>query len=225
MHPVLCLRPEPGLSATMARGTALGLEMIGLPLSRIAPVTWDVPASESFDAILAGSANIFRHGGAGLVGLHSLPVMAVGQTTAAAARDAGFKVNQIGHGGLQLLIDRLADQPMRFLRLCGEDRVPLQLHPGHQLVERIVYHSVPLHIPDSASPVFARKPVVLLHSAASAQLFVSECKRLVLDRATIVLAALGPRIIADIGDGWGQVLLPDTPDDTALLAKVAKMCK
>lgn len=209
----------------MARGTAIGLEMIGLPLSQIVPVAWEVPAPESFDAILAGSANIFRHGGAGLAAVQALPVLAVGQTTAIAARDAGFTVSQTGQGGLQPLVDSLADQTIRFLRLCGEDRVPLDLHPGHRLEERTVYRSAPLCIPLSALPVFERKPVVLLHSAASALIFARECKRLAIDRVGIVLAALGPRIIADIGEGWGQVILPEAPDDTALLAKVAKMCK
>ena len=225
MRPVLCLRPEPGLSATMTRGTALGLEMIGLPLSRIAPVIWEAPAPENFDAILPGSANIFRFGGAGLAAVQALPVLAVGQTTAVAARHAGFVVSQTGQGGLQKLIDGLADQTVRFLRLCGEDRVPLALHPRQTLEERTVYCSEPLCIPLSALPVFERKPVVLLHSAVSAQMFACECKRLAIDRADIVLAALGTRIIADIGEGWDRVILSEVPDDTALLAKVAKMCK
>ena len=45
------------------------------------------------------SANAIRHGGAGLERLRSLPVHAVGEATAAAAREAGFAVAGIGEGG------------------------------------------------------------------------------------------------------------------------------
>ena len=120
MRPVLCLRPEPGLSATISHGAALGLEITGCPLSRIEPVQWDAPDPAAFDALLAGSANIFRHGGASLARLRDLPVLAVGATTATAAREAGFCVARTGRGGLQNLLDDLAlepDSPKRFLRL------------------------------------------------------------------------------------------------------------
>lgn len=60
--PLVVIRPEPGNTATCASARALGLEAIAAPLFEIEPVGWDVP-DERFDAILAGSANVFRHAG------------------------------------------------------------------------------------------------------------------------------------------------------------------
>ena len=51
--PVFVLRPEPGLSATMARGARMGLGMVAMPLSSAQPREWQVPPG-SFDGILLG---------------------------------------------------------------------------------------------------------------------------------------------------------------------------
>ena len=95
MKPVIVIRPEPGCSATVAAARAAGLEAHGFPLQEVAPVAWESPDSGSFDVILAGSANVFRHGGAALRKFLSLPVHAVGQATAEAARAAGFTVERV----------------------------------------------------------------------------------------------------------------------------------
>ena len=86
MVPLIVIRPEPGCSATVAAGRAAGLDVHGHPLIAIRPRSWQTPDPAQFDALLAGSANVFRHGGPGLAGLKRLPVYAVGETTAAAAR-------------------------------------------------------------------------------------------------------------------------------------------
>lgn len=228
MRPVLCVRPEPGLSATISHGAALGLEITGCPLSRIEPVQWDAPDPAAFDALLAGSANIFRHGGASFARLRNLPVLAVGATTATAAHEAGFCVARTGRGGLQNLLDELAlepDPPKRFLRLCGEDRVSLTLSNHHSLLEKTVYRSVPLCFDQRAVEVLDKSPVVLLHSAVTTGYFVNECNRLNVDRSAICLAALGPRIAEHAGEGWEDIATAPAPDDAALLAMVANMCK
>ena len=61
---VLAVRPEPGLAATMAAGKAIGLNMIGYPLFEVRPLAWKCPDPTEFDALLIGSANAIRHGGA-----------------------------------------------------------------------------------------------------------------------------------------------------------------
>ena len=91
---------------------------------------WDAPSPTDFDGILVGSANVFRHGGKKLDKLTKLPVHAVGEATADAARAAGFLVGRTGRGGLQNLLDELDGRELHLLRLAGEDRVTLRLPDG-----------------------------------------------------------------------------------------------
>jgi uroporphyrinogen-III synthase len=67
--------------------------------------------------------------------------------------------------------------------------------------------------------------LVLLHSAATARHFASECDRLGLARGTIALAALGPRIAAAAGEGWRAVHTAPRPDEAALLEMARELCK
>jgi uroporphyrinogen-III synthase len=65
---------------------------------------------------------------------------------------------------------------------------------------------------------------VLLHSAATARHFASECDRLGLARSAVTLAALGPRIAASAGGGWAAVHTAPRPDEAALLEMVFDLC-
>src|SRR5690242_6691986 len=93
---VAVLRPEPGNAATAAAIEALGLTAIRLPLFEIHAIDWAPPDATRFDALLLTSANAARHAGQGLAGFRSLPVHAVGEATAAAAREAGLEVVAVG---------------------------------------------------------------------------------------------------------------------------------
>ena len=223
MKTAIVTRPEPGLAATLAAGRALGLPMLGAAMTAIVPRAWDVPDPANFDAVLAGSANAFRHGGEGLVGLASLPVLAVGEATAQAARDAGFAVERTGSGGLQNVLDTL-EHPRRLLRLAGEDRVTLHPPEGTSLAERVVYAAELRPLSDSLGDA-VRGSVVLLHSARSAQHFAAECARLGIARSEVALACLGPRIAAAAGPGWAQVASAPRPEDGALLELARELCQ
>ena len=47
---LLALRPEPGLSATLGKASALGLSITGHALSAIRPVRWQCPTPDTIDA-------------------------------------------------------------------------------------------------------------------------------------------------------------------------------
>ena len=49
MTRVVAIRPEPGLSATLERGQAMGLDMAGWPLFEIRPVAWDPPVPDTIE--------------------------------------------------------------------------------------------------------------------------------------------------------------------------------
>ena len=119
MKPLFLLRPEPGWSVSAETAQAMGLDVHGRPLFIIEPVAWEAPAAKDYDGLLVGSANVFRHGGKQLGKLTKLPVHAVGNTTADAARRAGFLVGRTGRGGLQNLLDELGNRKLHLLRLAG----------------------------------------------------------------------------------------------------------
>ena len=222
--PVIAIRPEPGCSATAAAGRAIGLTVECHPLFAIQPLEWDAPDPSSVGALLVGSANAFRHGGAGLAAFAGKPAHVVGEATAQAARQVGFTVASVGTGGLQDVVRRLPPGTS-LLRLAGEEHVPLDLPPGVTMVTRIVYHSrhLPMQVPLAWS--IGKGAVVLLHSAVAAEWFAEECDRLSVPRGSIRLAALGPRIAVAAGEGWAACTSADVPRDGALLALAREMCQ
>lgn len=221
---IFVIRPEPGLQSTLQAARELGLAAVGLPLFEVMPRQWDAPDAAEFDALLIGSANAIRHGGDQLEQYQGLPVYAVGEATADAAREAGFTVAQVGEGGLQSVLDAV-EKPMRFLRLAGVERVPLTPPEGTTITTREVYEVRALPITGSAQVgLRAGKPLVLLHSAAAARHFASEVDRLGLDRGSMQLACIGRRVEQAAGTGWAEARSAPQPGDAALLALAADMC-
>lgn len=223
MH-ILALRPEPGLSATLAKARTLGLSITGHALSEIRAVNWECPDPSRYDGLLIGSANAILHGGPHLARLTGKPVYAVGEATASAARAAGFSVAMVGSGGLQGVLDAVTG-PCHLLRIAGEERIVLTPPPGVTFDEVIAYRSQPLALDPVAPLLAAGEALVLLHSAGTARHFAIECDRLGLTRGGIALAALGPRIADAAGNGWRAVHTAAQPDEAALLEMVFDLCQ
>lgn len=222
--PLAVIRPEPGCAASVAAARALGLEAHGVPLFEVVARDWDAPDPIEFDGLLVGSANAFRHGGAGLATLRSLPVHAVGKATADAAHKAGFDVATVGDGGLQAVLDGLRG-PAHLLRLAGEERIALVPPVGIAIAERVVYASEARAMPSSLAAMLGEGAVVLLHSGEAARHFAAECHRLGLRRGRICLAALAPRIAEAAGPGWAALAIAERAQDAALLALASDMCQ
>ncbi len=206
---VAVLRPEPGNARTAAAIEAAGLTAIRLPLFAVAPVAWEAPEPAGFDALLLTSANALRHGGGGLTLLRSLPVHAVGEATAAAARAAGFAVMTVGTSDAATLVAGLP-AGTRLLHLAGRERGML---PG--VTALTVYAADPLPI-DTAQCARLAGSVALLHSArAAARLATIVPPEL---RATMRLAAISAAVAATAGQGWQQVATATRPRDDAMIA-------
>jgi uroporphyrinogen-III synthase len=221
---ILTIRPQPGAAATVEAGRQAGLAIEAVPLFEVQPVAWDPPSPQAIDGLLLGSANAVRHAGPALGAFRGKPVFAVGETTAAAAEHAGLTVEACGRGGLQALLDGAASVPRRLLRLAGEEHMPLA-PPRRVIVEtRVVYRSVSLPLPESLTERLRGGALVLLHSAAAARHFASECDRLGIARGSLHLAALGSRIAAAAGNGWAEAQAATVPDEAALLALARDMC-
>ena len=225
MVPLVIIRPEPGNAASTAAARAAQMEAHGFPLFDVIARSWEAVPSERADALLIGSANVFRHGGRGLGVLKDLPVYAVGEVTAAAARAAGFALAAVGTSTLQSLLSELAGPHRRLLRLAGEERVALSLPKGVTMEERVVYASIALPFPAELATLLREPAIIALHSAEAARHLSAQCVTHGIRRAPLRIAALSLRISAAAGDGWGDVAAPAYPDDKALLALARQMCQ
>jgi uroporphyrinogen-III synthase len=215
MTRVIVLRPEPGASETVRKARERGLEAISVPLFELEPVSWQAPGPEQFDGLLLTSANAVRLAGEGLHGLRGLPVCAVGEATADAARNAGFRVAMTGDSGVAQLLAALPSGP-RLLHLCGADRKPVAC-ATQTITEMVVYQSTPIEAPQ----LFAMSgSVTLIHSPRAGE----RLAELVSDRASISIAAISPAAAEATGSGWKSVAIADRPTDEALLALAARLC-
>ena len=221
--PLIVIRPEPGNRETVERARSMGIDARGFPLFEIAPLPWDAPSPEGFAGLLAGSANVFRHGGAMLERLRALPVHAVGATTAEAARAAGFHVAETGSGGLQPVVEHLVAG--RYLRLAGEERVPLAPPAGVLLETRVAYAVRALPFPPALRAILRERAVVALHSGEAARHLAREITGSDISHRGIALACLAPRISEMAGEGWLKSGIAPERTDHALLALAFQMCQ
>lgn len=225
MVPLIVIRPEPGNSASVAAAERSGIRTYGFALSEMVPRSWEATLAQPYDAILAGSANVFRLGGPGLAALRELPVYAVGETTAQAALQAGFKVARVGDANMAALLGQLEPGHVRLLRLAGEDRVPLSPPKRVSIEDRVVYASRPVPFPEELVALLQSPAILAVHSAEAARHLAAQCVTHGIKRARLRLAALSQRIAAAAGDGWGEVAVAAYPEDKALLALAKQMCQ
>ncbi|MDO7841545.1 uroporphyrinogen-III synthase [Sphingomonas immobilis] len=210
------LRPEPGNAATRARAAAAGFETLRLPLFEIAARAWTHPDPAGHDALLLTSANAVRSAGP-LGALAALPVVTVGDSTAAAARAAGLTVVATGDSDAAALSALLiAHGFSRVLHLAGEDRTPAP--PGVTRTET-VYASEPLAVPPERLALLTGT-TALLHSARAARTLAALLDAAAIPRAGITVAAFSPAIAQAAGSGWSTVATAAAPTDAALLDAV-----
>jgi uroporphyrinogen-III synthase len=184
-------------------------------LFEIEAVDWQAPDAGGFDGLLLTSANAVRHGGDQLERLKALPVFAVGDATAEAARQAGFSIAHVGDGGVERLLAGIAPE-LRLLHLCGGDRAETQ-GVRQPITQIVVYRSTLLPAPDLRA---AEHSVALIHSPRAGRRF----RELVDDRTSIVIAAISPAANEAVGSGWQTVEIAEQPCEEALLALAARLC-
>lgn len=211
MRPLFVFRPEPGASATAARAEALGLTAVAHPLFRVEPVPWTMPAAE-FDGLLLTSANAVRCVGM----LPALPVHAVGEATASAAREGGADLATVGSGGVDDLLLRLPGG-LHLLHLAGEQRMPPRT--AHVQVTAVpVYRTVALPPPP---PESLEGAVLLVHSPAAGRRVAD----FPVTRTQVRVAAISEAAARACGTGWERLEAACKPLDGALLSLAAELCE
>ncbi len=209
---LLILRPEPGASETADRARAMGLAPVVAPLFAIAGLPGPPVDPAPFDAVLLTSANGARHAPAGAAGL---PCFAVGESTAAAARAAGFVAVRTGPGdGAAAAAMMAAAGVKRALHLCGREHKAIEI-PGISIERRSVYRAEAL-----PHETFEGPAVALVHSARAGSRFAE----LAGARSAIRVAAISAAAAAAAGEGWAAKAVAAAPRDQALLELAAKLC-
>ena len=226
MTKLLVIRPQPGATETVARAIALDLDALAIPLFAVVPLAWAAPDPDSFDALLMTSANAARHGGEALRGFSALPCYAVGEATAAAAREAGFRSVTAGKGdGHEALTMAARDSRRRLLHLCGRDHQPIE-QPGLAVERRQVYAVEPVSaLPGHAVELLRNGAAALLHSPRAAAHFAALVDQAGLDRSAIGLIAISAAAMGTAGEGWRAQWVAAVPRDEALLELAAKLCQ
>ena len=220
MRRLVILRPEPGASASVQRAQELGLNAVAVPLFKVEPVAWEPPEAASFDALLLTSANAVRCAGEALQDLRGLPVHAVGQATAEAARQAGFAIATIGTADAERLFGSI-EPGQRLLHLTGEHRAGVD-DAGHEIRRIVVYRSRAVEQPDGLAE--ARGAVIAVHSPRAGARFAELADAMGLDRSSIKLVAISDAAAKAAGDGWAAIEMAEHPDDSSLLALARKLC-
>jgi uroporphyrinogen-III synthase len=215
MRRLLVLRPEPGASATLIKARTLGLKATAVPLFTIELIDWRAPEPASFDGLLLTSANAVRHAGERLKDYRGLPVYAVGEATAEAAREAGFGIASVGEAGVDRLLGSI-DGDLKLLHLCGEDRRVAEA-ATQSITPVPVYRATPSEDPDLGE---IRGAVATIHSPRAGRRFAA----LVDDRSATAIAAISDAAAEAAGGGWATVEIAGEPTDEALLAVAARLC-
>lgn len=212
-RPITVLRPEPGNGATAAAIEARGGTAIRLPLFAVRPLAWQAPDPAGFDALILTSANAVRHAGPSLAVLAGLPVHAVGEATASAARGAGLTVVAVGkEGAAELIAAASAGGVRRALHLAGREHT---LRPGGIVASILpVYASEPVALPPDASERLGGS-VALVQSARAARRLAELVP--VTSRASIALIAASAAVAVAAGEGWQGVTIAPSPDSGALI--------
>lgn len=232
---VLITRPEPSASLTAAKLVDLGFSPVSMPLSRTIALEFNIK-NQSFDALAVTSVNAFRHiADERLESLKMLPLFAVGEGTARAAKIAGFQQVIEGGGDAVRLVATIAGhlpEGAQILYLAGRVRQPIfeerVLQAGLQMkvcdvydVEAIDYSANEIRAVFSEGPFVA----VLLYSAVAATFLIETMRKseMQFDAKTKVLC-ISDRVAQALPAQWrAQALVADHPDENGIFRLFSKL--
>lgn len=239
---VLVTRPHPDDEATAAALRARGFEVLRAPMLRFEPVPFQDDLDASHGAVIATSANALRAIAAHLADsrLLKLPLFAVGEHTADAARRCGFanviSANSDADGLRERILASVKAKALKktspLLYLAGADLardLPGELgERGFTVVTQTTYRmaAVP-SLPDETCRAFAANGVeaVLHYSRRSARAFIEAVRAAGVEISALSLpqGCLSASIATVLRDaGAARVFVASSPDEAALLAALVE---
>jgi len=224
---VVVTRPQADSERTAAALEALGHEVLVAPLMRVEPAAVDLAGTWS--AIVITSANALPAIPATADGVKTLPVFAVGDRSAEAARRAGFAEVSSAHGDIKDLVRLIAARAVGakapLLYLAGEDRsgdLVAQLAAYGIAVEmKLIYRIVAEVFPPVLAAALESGDVdaVLHFSRRSAELFVEGARSSgVAGPAEDVRHLCLSSQVAEPLAGASRIAVAARPEEAALIA-------
>jgi uroporphyrinogen-III synthase len=196
------------------------MSVVAAPLYAIIPVKFNIDLSISYDAILITSSNSIRSSSPVLKRLTHLPLLAVGEASAQAARKAGFDTIITGDADGQALGQKAVELGFRHvLHLVGDPYKPVEV-AGLTCDVRTAYRATERPVPPELKAALQEPCVILAHSPRAAR----RLSELAGAKGASSLIALSAQVAKAAGDGWKQVLWPDRPNADAMLALAAPLC-
>jgi|SRR6476646_10233323 uroporphyrinogen-III synthase len=239
---VLVTRPQPDNEVTAATLRARGFEVLLAPMLRFEALTVQDDVDAGYGAVIVTSANALRGfeqqpAGQRLLGL---PLFAVGEHTASAARRAGFDTVISANGDATALreavLARVKAKELKktstLLYLAGADLArdlggDLGEH-GFTVVTQTTYRMIPVSdLPRAVSDGFAahRIRAVLHYSRRSARAFLEAARAagVEISALAILQCSISDPVASILRDaGATQVLVAHSPDENALLETLTR---
>jgi uroporphyrinogen-III synthase len=232
---ILVTRPSPDDDSTAASLRARGFEVLLAPMLRFEPVAFD-DEDLRYGAVIVTSANALRGIEHQLKGskLLKLPLFAVGEHTAAAARGAGFETVISAKGDAASLRDlvlasvksKALKKASPLLYLAGADLardLAGELgERGFTVVTQTTYRMVPLSgLPRETCDAFAANGVeaVLHYSRRSARAFLEAVRAAGVEISALAIpqCCISAAVASIVRDaGATQVMVAASPDENAL---------
>ena len=233
---ILVTRPHPDNQATAENLRARGHVVLLAPVLKFEPVAFHDEGETGYSAIIVTSANAIRGVAPQLRdrGLLELPLFAVGEHTAAVARDIGFTKVLVAGGDAASLRDKLMqgarDKVLKkkstLLYLAGAD-LSRDLGgelgaEGFSVVTQTTYRMAPVNIlPREVSDGFAAHGIeaVLHYSRRSARAFLDAARDEGVEISALAIpqCCLSETVASVLRDaGASQVPVAATPDENAL---------
>jgi uroporphyrinogen-III synthase len=234
---ILVTRAHPDDEATAAALRARGFDVLLAPMLRFEPVAFHDDADARYGAVVVTSANALRGIESHLKGhrLLELPLFAVGEHTADAARDAGFTCVISANGdGTSLRDCVLASVKAKRLRkastllyLAGADLArdlagELGEH-GFRVVTQMTYRMAAVaSLPPEVCNAFAANGIeaVLHYSRRSARAFLDAARAAGVEISALAVTqcCISDSVAAVLREaGASQLVVAATPDENALL--------
>jgi uroporphyrinogen-III synthase len=235
---ILVTRPHPDDEITAAGLRARGFEVLLAPMLRFEAAAFHDDADAQYGAVIVTSANALRGIESRLKGspLLKLPLFAVGEHTAAAARRIGFERVIPAKGDAASLRDLVAasvkakalKKTSPLLYLAGADLardLAGELgERGFSVVTQTTYRMIPLSsLPRETCDAFAANQIeaVLHYSRRSARAFLESIRAagVEISALSVPQCCISAAVASVVRDaGATRVMAAASPDENALLA-------
>jgi uroporphyrinogen-III synthase len=233
---VLVTRPHPDDETTAASLRARGFDVLRAPMLRFEPVAVHEDMNARYSAVIVTSANALRGVEPLLKGhrMLELPLFAVGDHTAAAARRAGFTHVVSANGDAanlrDLVLASLRAKELKkastLLYLAGaeiaRDLASELEESGFRVVTQTTYRMIAVKsLPSEARDAFAANQVeaVLHYSQRSARAFLDAARAAGVEISALAIpqCCISATVASVVRDaGATQVVVAATPDENAL---------